>query len=43
MHTFMSTSEKDLLTLLEKDWNDEIEGKLKEALTSFGKVYAHKE
>lgn len=43
MHTFMSTSEKDLLSLLEKDWNDEIEGKLKEALTSFGKVYAHKE
>lgn len=39
MHTYMSTSETELLSSLEKDWNDEIEGRLKEALTSFGKLH----
>jgi hypothetical protein len=35
----MSTLEKDVLTSLEKDWNDEIEGSLKNALTGFSETY----
>jgi F-type H+-transporting ATPase subunit alpha len=39
MHVFMLTSHKDLLTSIEKDWNDEIENELKGALESF--VHQH--
>jgi F-type H+-transporting ATPase subunit alpha len=39
MHTYMSTTEKDLLSSLEKGWDDDIEGKLKAALTTFGAQY----
>lgn len=35
LHTFMSASHYDLLTLLNKDWSDDIENKLKTALTSY--------
>ncbi len=38
MHAFMSTSHKELLTSLNKDWSDELETKLKEALTSYKEV-----
>jgi F-type H+-transporting ATPase subunit alpha len=37
LHEDLVTTEKDLLVSLEKDWNDEIEGKLKKVLESFAK------
>ncbi len=39
MHSFMSSSHKDLLVAIEKGWDDEIENKLKTALGSF--VHTH--
>jgi F0F1-type ATP synthase alpha subunit len=38
MHSFMSTAHKDLLTSLNKDWSDDIEAKLKDALASYAEV-----
>ncbi len=35
MHSFMSTAHKDLIASLNKDWSDELESALKEALTSY--------
>lgn len=39
MHAFMLSSGKETLEAIEKDWNDDIEGKLKDALQSF--VHTH--
>ncbi len=39
MHTYMLSSGKEVVEAIEKDWNDEIEGKLKHALESF--VHTH--
>jgi F-type H+-transporting ATPase subunit alpha len=41
MHQELLQTEKDLLSSLEKDWNDEIEGQLKKALESFSTSYKH--
>jgi F-type H+/Na+-transporting ATPase subunit alpha len=41
MHTYMSTSHKDLLLAIEKGWDDIIETNLKEALTAYGESYKH--
>ena len=41
MHAYMNTNEKELLISIEKDWSDDIEKHLKEALTTFGKEYKH--
>ena len=38
MHSFMSTSHKDLLTSLNKDWSDDLEAKLKDALASYAEI-----
>jgi F-type H+/Na+-transporting ATPase subunit alpha len=35
MHSYLQVSHKEVLTLIEKGWNDDTEAKLKEALTSF--------
>ncbi len=35
MHSFMSTAHKDLIASLNKDWSDELEFALKEALASY--------
>ncbi len=35
MHAFMTSSHKDLITSLGKDWGEEIENNLKEALTAY--------
>ena len=39
MHEYMSTSGKDVLSAIEKGWDDETEAKLKTALTDFGHTY----
>ncbi len=41
MHSYMSASHRSLLDNLEKDWNEEIESSLKEALTSYGESRKH--
>ncbi len=41
MHTYMSTSHKDLITSLGKDWSDELESKLKEALEAYKESRKH--
>jgi F-type H+-transporting ATPase subunit alpha len=35
MHSYLQVSHKEVLTLIEKGWDDDTEAKLKEALTSF--------
>ena len=39
MHTHMMTSEKELLSRIEKGWDDEIENNLKEVLTTFSHMH----
>ncbi len=39
LHTYVSASYSDLLTKLAKEWSDELESNLKEALTSYGNMY----
>lgn len=39
LHIYMSASHSDLIGKLSKDWSDEIEKDLKEALTSYGGMY----
>lgn len=39
MHEYMSSQSKELLTSLEKGWDDEIENNLKEALKAFAAQY----
>lgn len=39
MHAYMLSSGKEVIEAIEKDWNDEVEGKLKSALESF--VHTH--
>ena len=39
MHAYMNASHKDLLSSLGKDWSEEIEDKLKEALTSYADTH----
>jgi F-type H+-transporting ATPase subunit alpha len=41
MHAYMMTSHKDLITSLGKDWSDELEGKLKDALASYAESRKH--
>lgn len=41
MHSFMSTAHKDLVSSLNKDWSDELEASLKEALTSYVESSKH--
>ncbi|MCF7843349.1 F0F1 ATP synthase subunit alpha [Candidatus Gracilibacteria bacterium] len=43
MHIHMSTFEKELLINVEKDWSEEIENSLKEALTRFCNNYGKEE
>lgn len=37
LHNFLQTSKKDLMTQIEKNWDDEIKNKLKEAIEEFKK------
>jgi F-type H+-transporting ATPase subunit alpha len=39
MHAYMETSAKELLIRIEKDWSDDIEKNLKDALTTFAKLH----
>lgn len=41
MHSYMLQEHKDLTSSLSKDWSDEVEGKLKEALTSYAESGKH--
>ena len=41
MHTYMNTKEKDFLVALSKDWSEEIEKKLKDALLSYNEAHKH--
>ncbi len=41
MHANMNTLHKDLLVSLNKDWSDELEAKLKEALASYTESHKH--
>jgi F-type H+-transporting ATPase subunit alpha len=43
MHAHLESNEKELLISIEKDWSDDIEKKLKDTLTSFGKQYGKSE
>ena len=43
LHTYMSASHSDLIAKLSKDWSDEIEKDLKEALASYGGMYTKSE
>lgn len=40
MHTYMLSSGKDVLDAIEKDWSDDVEGKLKSSLESFTHTYS---
>ena len=39
LHTYMSASHSDLVVKLSKDWSDDLEKELKEALTSYSGMY----
>jgi F-type H+-transporting ATPase subunit alpha len=41
MHTFMMNSHHDLVVSLNKDWSEDIEGKLKDALASYKDSHKH--
>jgi F-type H+-transporting ATPase subunit alpha len=41
MHAYMASSGKEVVEAIEKDWNDDIEGKLKSALESFVHTHSH--
>jgi len=41
MHTFMMNSHHDLIVSLNKDWSEDIEGKLKDALASYKDSHKH--
>ncbi len=41
MHVYMNASHKDLLASLGKDWNEELESQLKQALTSYAESRKH--
>ncbi len=43
MHNHIMTSEKELLSRIEKGWDDDIENNLKEVLTTFGQMYGKEE
>ncbi len=43
MHNHIMTSEKELLSRIEKGWDDDIENNLKEALTTFGQMHGKEE
>jgi F-type H+-transporting ATPase subunit alpha len=41
MHSFMNTAYKDLLTSLNKDWSEDLETALKDALASYAESSKH--
>ncbi len=43
MHAYISATHGDVLTKLAKDWSDDIETSLKEAITSYGGMYTKSE
>ncbi len=43
MHNHIMTSEKELLSRIEKGWDDDIENNLKEVLTTFGQMHGKEE